>query len=125
MGVLVVLAVAVLVSACTQSPDRVPPAPPATDPHLRRLPNGGAIWDQGRKYRLPPGALVRVVNVGRDSGRPEQAEGVIDDAVVIDFDLNDPYCAESDYQWKHISDPELIQCAVPYQEGLVVAYANH
>jgi hypothetical protein len=49
---------------------------------------------------------------------------VIDHAVVIDFDLSDPYCAEADYQWKHISDPKLIQCAVPYQQGLVVAYAD-
>jgi hypothetical protein len=82
------------------------------------------IWDRGVRYWLPRGTLVRVVNEARDGGRPEHAAGVIDHAVVIDFDLYDPYCAEADDEWKHVSDPKLIQCAVPYQEGLVVAFAN-
>jgi hypothetical protein len=120
----IALAAAVVVSACTHSPDPNPVPARTTDPHIRRLPNGGVIWDRGIRFWLPPGTLVQVVNEGRDSARPELAAGVIDHAVVVDFDLYDPYCALADYQWKHVADPDLIQCAVPHQEGLVVADAG-
>jgi len=114
----IAMAAAVVVTACTRPPDVMPD--PTPDPSVRRLPNGGVIWERGRQYWLPPGALIRVVDEGRRRGRPEHAADVIEHAIVLDFDLYDPYCAEADYQWKHVSAPEMIQCAVPYQQGLVV-----
>jgi hypothetical protein len=92
----------------------------SSDPSVRRLPNGGVIWNGGKRYWLPPGALVRVVDQGRRTGRPEHGTDVIEHAMVLDFDLYDPYCVEADYQWMHMSEPVMIQCAVPYQEGLLV-----
>jgi hypothetical protein len=78
------------------------------------------MWNGGKQYRLPPGTVVRVVDEGRHRGRPEHAVDVIEHAMVLDFDLYDPYCLEADYHWMHVSEPVMIQCAVPYQEGLVV-----
>jgi hypothetical protein len=94
---------------------------PTTDPMLRTLPNGGSIWDQGDMYWLPPGTVVRVLEAGRARGRPEHAPSIIERAVVVSLDVDDPHCAEAQYQWKHASRPTAVLCALLYMEGLVAA----